>query len=135
MHTVITTFTWECKDSWEKRQLHVWLNIWYHFKYGSFNPVDYSFPNYSLPWYQTTLTTWVLLHLWWNCRLVKITKSVICEANYNEVLTIIHIRGACSNPPPHPPKFLQTCGDFGTRSWIILRRFYVWSFMLKFFVV
>ncbi len=24
-------------------------------------------------------------------------------------------KGACSDPQPHPPKFFQTYGDFGTR--------------------
>ncbi len=27
-----------------------------------------------------------------------------------------NIKGACSDPQPHPPDFFQTYGDFGTRS-------------------
>ena len=45
------------------------------------------------------------------------------------------LKGACSDPQPHPLHFFQTYGDFGTRRWVIFRRLYVWSFMRKLFVV
>ena len=39
----------------------------------------------------------------------------ICITNPKaHVFTIV--KGACSDPQPHPPNFFQTCGDFGTES-------------------
>ncbi len=38
------------------------------------------------------------------------------------VVSILYIKGACSDPQPHPPNFFQTFRDIGTRSWVIFRK-------------
>ncbi len=34
------------------------------------------------------------------------------------IIFTVFFKGSCSDPQPHPPKFFQTYGDFGTRSWV-----------------
>ncbi len=54
------------------------------------------------------------------------------ESHHQIILDrFIQLKGACSDPQLHLSNFFQTYDDFGTKSWAIFRRLYVWNFMRK----
>ena len=52
----------------------------------------------------------------YNSGAITFDRLSIARVQTHQITVYFYIKGACSDPQPHPPNFFQTYGDFGTRS-------------------
>ncbi len=87
---------------------------WQYLNYNKASKTKFDYPNWS------SICRWRNYKFTWQWFLIKTIE--------NQHI-FLKFRNACSDPHPHPSDFFQTCGDCGTRRWIIFRKLYVWSGM------
>ena len=63
---------------------------------------------------------------WMNGVALVITALPVSQV---DIFDTLFIYNDCSDSQSHPPTFFKHHGDFGTRSWVMFRRLYVWYAM------